>query len=186
MIAAARSGQPRSGKPSGTPGCPYGQSPYRAGWTLPTLNRMTLTIRRASEADVPALLALFGELHPGDPAPPARAAAEAWRAIEGQSGRVVLLAESDGVAAGTIDCATLPNLTRGARSFMLVENVVVAATHRRSGVGAALMEAAFAVARQANCYKVQLLSRSGRGAAHAFYESLGFRPVAQGYRRYLD
>ncbi|KDN18776.1 GNAT family N-acetyltransferase [Amycolatopsis rifamycinica] len=147
---------------------------------------MTITTRLASEADVPALLALLRELHPEDPVPSARAAAAAWRAIENQPGRAILLAESGGVVAGTIDCVTLPNLTRGARSFMLVENVVVAAAHRRSGVGAALMEAAFAMARQARCYKVQLLSRSGRDAAHAFYESRGFRAVAQGYRVYLD
>jgi ribosomal protein S18 acetylase RimI-like enzyme len=149
-------------------------------------DRVTITIRPASERDVPALLALFAELHPDDPAPSAQAAAGAWRAVEGQSGRTVLLAGSDGVVVGTIDCATLPNLTRGARSFMLVENVVVAARHRRSGVGAALMEAALGLARQADCYKVQLLSRAGREAAHAFYESLGFRTVARGYRLHLD
>ncbi|WP_086842695.1 GNAT family N-acetyltransferase [Amycolatopsis kentuckyensis] len=147
---------------------------------------MTITTRPATEADVPALLALFRELHPDDPPPSAPAAAAAWRAIEAQPGRVVLVAESGGVVIGTLDCATLPNLTRGARSFMLVENVVVAAGHRRSGVGAALVEAAFAVARRTDCYKVQLLSRSGREAAHAFYESRGFRAVAQGYRAYLD
>lgn len=147
---------------------------------------MTITTRPATEADVPALLALFRQLHPDDPAPPAPAAAAAWRAIEAQPGRVLLVAESGGVVIGTADCATLPNLTRGARSFMLVENVVVAAEHRRSGVGTALMEAAFAVARRADCYKVQLLSRSGRETAHAFYESQGFRAVAQGYRVYLD
>ncbi|WP_410638583.1 GNAT family N-acetyltransferase [Amycolatopsis sp. lyj-346] len=146
---------------------------------------MTITTRLAAEADLPALLALFQELHPDDPAPSGQAAADAWRAIEGQSGRAILLAETGGVVVGTIDCTTLPNLTRGARSFMVVENVVVTAGHRRSGVGAALMEAAVARARQARCYKVQLLSRSGREAAHAFYESLGFRAVAQGYRLYL-
>jgi ribosomal protein S18 acetylase RimI-like enzyme len=147
---------------------------------------VTIKTRPASEADVPALLALFAELHPDDPAPSAPAAAAAWQTIEGQAGRTVFLAESDGAVVGTIDCVTLPNLTRGARPFMLVENVVVAAAHRRSGVGAALMEEAFALAQQAHCYKVQLLSRASREAAHAFYESLGFRAVAQGYRRYLD
>jgi ribosomal protein S18 acetylase RimI-like enzyme len=87
---------------------------------------------------------------------------------------------------GTVDCAALPNLTRGARPFMLVENVVVSGEYRRAGVGSALLEAAMRLARQAGCYKVQLLSRAERSAAHAFYESRGFRPVAQGYRRYLD
>jgi len=147
---------------------------------------MTITTRLAAEADLPALLALFRELHPDDPVPSAQAAADAWQAIRRQPGRAVLLAESGSVVAGTIDCTTLPNLTRGARPFMLVENVVVAAEHRRSGVGAALVAAAVAMARQARCYKVQLLSRSSREAAHAFYESRGFRAVAQGYRLYLD
>ncbi|MGW3996448.1 N-acetyltransferase family protein [Amycolatopsis sp. NPDC004772] len=146
---------------------------------------MTITTRPAAEADLPALLALFRELHPDDPAPPPQAAAAAWRAIERQAGRAILVAESAGVVVGTVDCTTLPNLTRGARPFMLVENVVVAAEHRRSGVGATLMAAAFAAAREAGCYKVQLLSRSGRDGAHAFSESLGFRAAAQGYRRYL-
>jgi ribosomal protein S18 acetylase RimI-like enzyme len=145
-----------------------------------------ITTRPASEADVPALLALFAELHPDDPAPSTQAAISAWRAIERQSGRTVLLAESDRAVAGTVDCVTLPNLTRGARPFMVVENVIVAAEYRRSGVGLALMEAAFVLARQAHCYKVQLLSRAGREAAHAFYESLGLRAVAQGYRLYLE
>jgi ribosomal protein S18 acetylase RimI-like enzyme len=146
---------------------------------------MTITTRPATGEDVPALLALFAELHLEDPAPSAPAAAAAWRAIEDQTGRTVLVAESGGGVVGTLDCTTLPNLTRGARSFMLVENVVVAAGHRRSGVGAALMEAALGIARRTQCYKVQLLSRDSREAAHAFYESLGFRAVAQGYRRYL-
>jgi GNAT superfamily N-acetyltransferase len=69
---------------------------------------------------------------------------------------------------------------------MLVENVVVTAGHRRAGVGAALLRAAVTMAREAGCYKVQLLSRAERRAAHAFYESRGFRAVAQGYRLYLD
>jgi len=149
-------------------------------------HRVTITTRPASEVDVPALLALYAELHPDDPALSTRTALDAWRAIEAQTGRVVFLAESDGVVVGTIDCVTLPNLTRGARPFMLVENVVVTAGHRRSGVGAALLEAAFALARHTHCYKIQLLSRVSREAAHAFYESLGFRAVAQGYRLYLE
>jgi ribosomal protein S18 acetylase RimI-like enzyme len=145
-----------------------------------------IAIRRAAEADVPSLLALYAELHPDDPAPSTQAAVSAWRAIEAQAGRVVLLAESGDAVVGTVDCATLPNLTRGARPFMLIENVVVSTGRRRLGVGAALLEAAIALARRTHCYKIQLLSRASREAAHAFYESLGFRPVAQGYRVYLD
>ncbi len=65
---------------------------------------------------------------------------------------------------GTVDCAILPNLTRGGRAFMVVENVVVASAARRGGVGAVLMDAAVTLARAAGCYKVQLLSRMTRDA----------------------
>ncbi|MGI5215479.1 N-acetyltransferase family protein [Plantactinospora sp. CA-290183] len=147
---------------------------------------MEIGVRPASRADVPTLLDLYAELHPGDRPPSAETARDVWRAIAAQAGRTVLVAESAGTVVGTVDCAVLPNLTRGARPFMLVENVVVTAGHRRSGVGSALLAATVSLARQTGCYKVQLLSRAERHAAHAFYESHGFRAVAQGYRRYLD
>jgi ribosomal protein S18 acetylase RimI-like enzyme len=147
---------------------------------------MQITVRPASQADVPALLDLYAELHPADLPPSADTALDVWRAIEAQRGRTVLVAVSAGTVVGTVDCAVLPNLTRGARPFMLVENVVVTAGCRRMGVGSALLEAVVSLARQTDCYKVQLMSRAERHAAHAFYESRGFGAVAQGYRRYLD
>jgi ribosomal protein S18 acetylase RimI-like enzyme len=144
-----------------------------------------ITVRPATQADLPALLDLYAELHPADSRPAAQPALDAWRAIDAQAGRTILVAQA-AVVVGTVDCTVLPNLTRGARPFMLVENVVVAAACRRAGVGSALMDATVDLARQADCYKIQLLSRAERDAAHAFYESRGFRPVAQGYRRYFD
>jgi ribosomal protein S18 acetylase RimI-like enzyme len=147
---------------------------------------MKISVRPASESDVPALLNLYGELHPADTPPSAQTALDVWRAIQAQAGRTVLVAQSAATVVGTVDCAVLPNLTRSARPFALIENVVVTTGWRRSGVGSALLQAAVALARQAGCYKVQLLSRAERHAAHAFYESHGFRAVAHGYRRYLD
>jgi ribosomal protein S18 acetylase RimI-like enzyme len=147
---------------------------------------VTITIRPAVEADLPALLGLYAQLHPDDPVLPAVRAAQIWREIAGQPGRRVLLATMDEAVVGTMDCAVLPNLTRSGRPFMLVENVVVATAARRQGVGRRLLAAAVAGARAEGCYKVQLLSRSDRADAHAFYESCGFRSVAAGYRRYLD
>lgn len=144
---------------------------------------MTL-VRPATEADLPALLALYAELHPEDQPP--TGAAEVWRQIAAQQGRTILVATAPaGPVVGTVDCTILPNLTRGARAFMLVENVVVAEAARRGGVGAVLMDAAVGLARAAGCYKVQLLSRMARDSSHAFYSSCGFRPVAQGFRLYL-
>jgi ribosomal protein S18 acetylase RimI-like enzyme len=140
-------------------------------------------VRPATAADLPALLAVLAELHPDDPPPPDPLAV--WRAIEAQPGRTVLVAVHGDAVVGTVDCAVLPNLTRGGRPFMQVENVVVAAAARRAGVGRALLTSALAMAREARCYKVQLLSRIDREAAHALYADSGLRPTAAGYRAYL-
>lgn len=144
-----------------------------------------LLVRPAGAADLAALTALLAELHPDDPALPAEVAARTWRAIEAQPGRAVLVAERDGRLAGTVDCIVVPNLTRAARPFMLVENVVVGAAHRRAGVGSALFAAVVAVARDSGCYKIQLMSAAQRGPAHSFYVACGFTASAQGFRRYL-
>ncbi len=142
-------------------------------------------IRPATEADLPAILALYGELNPTDPPLAAGHALAVWRRIEGSPGRTILLAEVDGAAAGTVDCAIHQNLTRGGRPFMVIENVVVAQSHRRQGVGSRIFEAVIELAIREDCYKVQLISRSDRVAAHAFYESCGLKAVAEGYRRYF-
>lgn len=146
---------------------------------------MTITTRVATRDDLPALLWLYAELHPGDPRLTGEVAHEAWRQISTQAGRTILVAEDGTGVVGTVDCTVLPNLTRGARPFMLVENVVVAEVARRRGVGAALFDAVLTLAEDRGCYKVQLLSRATRDAAHEFYQAQGFEPVAQGFRRYL-
>lgn len=142
-------------------------------------------IRPAAEADLPALLALYSELHPDDPPLSVERGLAIWRRIESQQGRTILVAESGGVVTGTTDCSVLQNLTRGGRPFMLVENVVVAASRRRTGVASQLFEAVIDLAVREDCYKVQLISRSDRADAHAFYESCGFEALAEGYRRYF-
>ena len=74
------------------------------------------------------------------------------------------------------------NLTHTGRPWAVVENVVVAHVHRRRGVGRALMQEAMAQARRVGCYKVQLTSGKHRAEAHAFYRSLGFEAVAEGFK----
>lgn len=147
---------------------------------------MEITTRPATEADLPALLALYRELHPDDPTIPDLTAHRTWQQIATQPGRTILVAELGSTVVGTMDCTVSANLTRGARPFLLLENVVVTVSARRTGVGSRLLQAVLDLARSQNCYKIQLLSRASRKPAHAFYEANGFRALAQGYRRYLD
>ncbi|GGS50169.1 GNAT family N-acetyltransferase [Streptomyces violaceus] len=146
---------------------------------------MKITVRSAAEADLAALLALYRELNPDDAPLPEAAADAIWAAISGQQGRTVLLADADGTVAGTADCVVMPNLTRGGRAILFVENVVVAGGFQRRGVGRQLMEAAVRLGESAGCYKVQLLAADD-AYVHSFYEACGFKALAQGFRRYVE
>lgn len=96
----------------------------------------------------------------------------------------MLVADLNGTLIGTADCIVLPNLTRGGRAILGVENVVVTEAHRRNGVGRRLMDAAMRLAESSGCYKIQLLA-TDEEEVHAFYRACGFLPLAQGFRRYL-
>jgi GNAT superfamily N-acetyltransferase len=64
----------------------------------------------------------------------------------------------------------------------MVENVVVDAAERGSGLGELLMRHALEEARRAGCYKLALTSNKRRAGAHRFYQRLGFHASHEGFR----
>ncbi|WP_433269748.1 N-acetyltransferase family protein [Micromonospora vinacea] len=145
-----------------------------------------LVVRAAVPQDDPErVFDVLWQLAPDDARPDANRLATAWRDLHAQAGRRLLLAVAGDTFVGTLDTLVAPNLTHGARPYMVVENVVVAPEWRRRGVARALMLAAIDDATEAGCYKVQLVSNAARTDAHRFYASIGFAQSAVGYRRYL-
>ncbi|MCQ9184222.1 GNAT family N-acetyltransferase [Streptomyces sp. IBSBF 2953] len=145
---------------------------------------MKINVRPAGERDLSALLTLYSELNPDDAPLPSASAAAVWADISRQQGRTILVADAEGALAGTADCLVMPNLTRGGRAILFVENVVVAGSFRRRGVGRRLMESAVRLGESADCYKIQLLAADD-AYVHAFYEACGFGAAAEGFRRYV-
>jgi ribosomal protein S18 acetylase RimI-like enzyme len=145
-------------------------------------------VREASATDLDALMGLYGQLT-GPPREPVREPPpdphEAIAQIISDPARSLLVAELDGTVVGTVDLLIAPNLTHRAQPWALVENVVVAESARRLGVGRALMQHAMELAREAGCYKVNLISGNERTGAHDFYRSLGFEAIGQGFKTYL-
>lgn len=85
---------------------------------------------------------------------------------------------------GSYSLIVVPLLVHGGRQIGLVESVVVDASARGQGIGAALMQDAAERGRSAGCYKLMLSSNLRRRQAHDFYQHLGFQP--HGYSYHLD
>ncbi|MGO8687847.1 MAG: N-acetyltransferase family protein [Candidatus Dormibacteria bacterium] len=151
---------------------------------------MSLEVRPAIAADLPALLDLYEQLAEGFGSGPELTLTEAesiFSGIAADPDRTLLVATVNGEVAGTVDLLLVrPSLTHGGRPWAAVENVVTGRRFRRQGVGRALMEEAARRSREASCHRLQLLSRVQRTEAHTFYRAIGMEPSAQGFRLYFD
>ena len=111
---------------------------------------------------------------PEDPVPdPARVAAT-WSTLLGSGLITVFVAEAAHTLLATCTLAVTPNLTRGARPFGVIENVVTYPDHRRSGLGRGVLAAALEAAWMLDCYKVMLATGFRNPATLRFYEAARF------------
>ncbi|GAA5783965.1 GNAT family N-acetyltransferase [Chitiniphilus shinanonensis] len=131
--------------------------------------------RLATAGDLPAALELFAALNPDDPVLDAAHAERVWAQLLAQPGASVWLAEEQGRPVATCTLLIVPNLTRGARPYGLIENVVTLPQWRRQGHARAVLDAALSTAWAANCYKVMLSTSAREPGVIDFYRRCGFR-----------
>ena len=142
-------------------------------------------IREAVAADVPRIIELTAQLldDPSEVYENAREAYDgAFAEICHDTRQTLFVAERGGEIVGSLVLVIVPNLGRHGRPYAILENIVVDAAHRSSGIGEAMVRHANALAQGAGCYKVVLTSRMHRTDAHRFYERLGFRAASVGFR----
>jgi GNAT superfamily N-acetyltransferase len=111
---------------------------------------------------------------------PAKLAA-AFDRLARDRNHTILVADIAGKIVGTCHVIVVPHLGHALKPFAIVENVVVDADARSSGIGQHLMAAAGALARRSGCYKLALTSNIARPRAHKFYERLGWTRTHFGY-----
>lgn len=143
---------------------------------------MTALIRAVGPADLDRLLTLYAQLNPLDPILPADVARQRFDALLAHPGLTVFGAfDGDRLVASCI-LHVLPNLTRGAMSYALIENVVTDASERRRGHGQRVVRAAAAAALAEGCYKVMLMTGRKDPGVISFYESCGFTQSKTGFQ----
>ena len=132
-------------------------------------------VRELVRSDLPQLLELYEQFgHDDDPPVDAARLARAWDGICASDAVLHLGAFEGERLVATAHAGLTPNLTRGARPYAVIENVVTRKEHRRRGHGARVMRALVEACWERGCYKIMLLSGAHRPEAHRFYEALGF------------
>ena len=139
------------------------------------------TVRQAGEGDIPALARLrqrWSEEWAGHAIDDEGFAARfaEWYAVE-SGRRVVFVAELDGELVGMVNLAVFERMPKpgdpGSR-WGYLGNAFVLTGHRDKGVGARLVDALVAHARELGCVRV-VLSPSDRSVP--FYRRAGFGPA---------
>ncbi|KOT47973.1 MULTISPECIES: GNAT family N-acetyltransferase [Streptomyces] len=145
-------------------------------------------IRRASEDDLPAIVAMLADDPLGatretpDDLTPYRTAYEQLAADPNQH---LVVAVRDGRPVGTLQLTVVPGLSRRGSSRSIIEAVRVHSDERGNGLGTRLIEWAVEESRTLGCRLVQLTSDATRIDAHRFYERLGFEASHLGFKLQL-
>lgn len=144
--------------------------------TRETCQPMSITLGVSQRDELPQLLALYKHLHGNDPELEINAGLlHLWDTILSNPAYRYVVARAENPIISTCALTIIPNLTRGARPYGLIENVVTRPDWRRRGIGTAVLQYTLGLAWEAGCYKVMLMTGQDDEATLRFYEGAGFR-----------
>jgi GNAT superfamily N-acetyltransferase len=142
-------------------------------------------VSRASRGDLPDLISLLrddplGSGREHDDLAPYDAA---FMAIDCDPNHLlVVIRDAEGAIAGTMQLTLLPGLARGGMTRLQIEAVRVSASHRGSGLGAAMFVWAHDHSQRHGAKMAQLTTDKSREDAHRFYERLGYQASHEGMK----
>ncbi|MFI6262855.1 GNAT family N-acetyltransferase [Micromonospora sp. NPDC051006] len=130
--------------------------------------------RAARPGDFEQIMRLYRQLQPDDPVLRDGSDAAAFQQILDSPALHLFVLERDGAVVATTYLNVIPNISRSASPYAVIENVVVEESWRGTGLGKEIMAGTLQAAWDAGCYKAMLMTGSRRPATHAFYKACGF------------
>ena len=135
-----------------------------------------MMIRVALEADLPSILSLYGQPDFDNGVVADLSDAQDFLAMIGRYPDYrIYVAENESGVIGVYSLLIMDKLAHKRTPSAILEDIVVATSRQRQGVGKALVAHAMNMARSKGCYKLVLSSNARRTDAHRFYDQLGFQ-----------
>lgn len=151
------------------------------------VEQTAMQIRRASRADLPAIIRLLADDDLGrqreSPREPLRESySVAFAAIDADPRQELVVGEIAGEVVATLQLTFIPYLAYRGGLRAQIESVRVASRRRGGGLGRQLFVWAIERARREGCHMVQLTTNASRADAQRFYTRLGFVPSHVGMK----
>lgn len=144
-------------------------------------------VREAREEDLDALLQLYTHLHESSIPNKDEHLISTWKKIVDDPDHHLIVCEVNGEIVSSCVCVVIPNLTRNIRPYAFVENVVTNGNHRGKGYASTCLKYASWIARDADCYKIMLLTGSKEEKTLSFYKNAGYNSTDKtAFIRWLD
>jgi GNAT superfamily N-acetyltransferase len=132
-------------------------------------------VRLIKKDELKSLLSLYKYLVPDDPELDIDQDLERyWDEILSDESLFYLVIGENGKIVSSCTLAVIKNITRSARPYGLIENVVTHPDYRNKGYGTAILRKAVQICKEKNCYKVMLLTSQKEEHVFRFYENAGF------------
>lgn len=131
-------------------------------------------VREIYESELNDLLELYLHLHEESVPEMTDSLKNTWAEILGDKNHHIIVNEIDGRIVSSCVCVIIPNLTRNARPYAVIENVVTHSDFRKNGFAAECLNFARKIAESESCYKMFLVSGSKNEETLKFYENAGY------------
>ena len=131
-------------------------------------------VREIKENELNDLLQLYLHLHESSLPEMSKHIEEVWLSIIKDENYHIIVKEIDKKIVSSCVCVIIPNLTRNARSYAFIENVVTHVNYRGSGYASECLNFAGEIAKKENCYKMMLLTGSKDESTLNVYKNAGY------------